>query len=168
MTDAASTFTPPRARVTVLGLGNEFRGDDGVGRVVARRLRETALPGVAVREESGEGAALMDAWKVADAVILVDAVHSGAAPGTIHRLDASRIPVPSRFFHYSTHAFSVAEAVELARALNQLPPRLIIYGVEGKDFAAGEKLSPEVAAAVDELLARVRQEIQSILANLDP
>lgn len=168
MTDDASTFTQPRSRVTVLGLGNEFRGDDGAGRVVARRLRETALPGVAVREESGEGAALMDAWKDADAVILVDAVQSGAAPGTIHRLDASRVPVPSRFFHYSTHAFSVAEAVELARALNQLPPRLIIYGVEGKDFAAGEKLSPEVAAAVDELLARVRQEIQGILANLDP
>lgn len=168
MTDAASTFTQPRSRVTVLGLGNEFRGDDGAGRVVARRLREATLPGVAVREESGEGAALMDAWKDADAVILVDAVHSGAAPGTIHRLDASRVPVPSRFFHYSTHAFSVAEAVELARALNQLPPRLIIYGVEGKDFAAGEKLSPEVAAAVDELLGRVRQEIQSIFANLDP
>lgn len=168
MTDDASTFTQPRSRITVLGLGNEFRSDDGAGRVVARRLREATLPGVAVREESGEGAALMDAWKEADAVILVDAVQSGAAPGTIHRLDASRVPVPSRFFHYSTHAFSVAEAVELARALNQLPPRLIIYGVEGKDFAAGEKLSPEVAAAVDELLGRVRQEIQSILANLDP
>lgn len=152
----------------VIGLGNAFRGDDGVGRVVARRLREVALPGVTVREESGEGAALMEAWMDAGAVILVDAVQSGAAPGTIHRLDATRTPVPSRFFHYSTHAFSVAEAVELARALNQLPPRLILYGIEGGDFTAGEQLSPEVAAAVDELLPRIRQEIQSVIANLNP
>ena len=152
----------------VIGLGNAFRGDDGVGRVVARRLREIALPGVTVREESGEGAALMEAWMDAGAVILVDAVQSGAAPGTIHRLDATRTPVPSRFFHYSTHAFSVAEAVELARALNQLPPRLILYGIEGGDFTAGEQLSPEVAAAVDELLPRIRQEIQSVIANPNP
>ena len=152
----------------VIGLGNEFRGDDGVGRVVARRLREAAMPGVTVREESGEGAALMDAWKDAAAVILVDAVQSGAAPGTIHRLDATRTPVPSRFFHYSTHAFSVAEAVELARALGQLPPRLILYGIEGRDFTAGERLSREVAAAVDELLPRIMQEIQSVNANLNP
>lgn len=152
----------------VIGLGNAFRGDDGVGRVVARRLREIALPGVTVREESGEGAALMEAWMDAGAVILVDAVQSGAAPGTIHRLDATRTPVPSRFFHYSTHAFSVAEAVELARALNQLPPHLILYGIEGGDFTAGEQLSPEVAAAVDELLPRIRQEIQSVIANPNP
>ena len=160
MTDASHTL--------VLGLGNEFRGDDGVGRVVARRLSETPVPGVEIREESGEGAALMDAWQDAQSVILVDAVQSGAAPGTIHRLDASSVPVPSRFFHYSTHAFSVAEAVELARALGQLPPRLILFGIEGKDFSSGEELSPEVAGAVNELIALVRQEIQNVIINPTP
>lgn len=162
------TSTQPRLEVLILGLGNPFRGDDGVGRVLARRLREAAWPGVAVREESGEGAALMEAWKDADSVIIVDAVQSGDAPGTIHRLDARAQSVPAKFFHYSTHAFSVAEAVELARALNQLPPRLILYGIEGRDFSAGETISPEVAAAMDDLLGRVRQEIQSILTNLNP
>lgn len=161
-------IAPSSPPLLVIGLGNAFRSDDGVGRVVARRLRELALPGVTVSEESGEGAALMDAWKDAGAVILVDAVQSGAAPGTIHRLDATDTPVPSRFFHYSTHAFSVAEAVEMARALSQLPPRLILYGIEGRDFTSGEQLSPEVAAAMDELLARVREEIQSIPADLNP
>ena len=150
-----------RVRQTLLiGLGNQFGGDDGVGRVVARRLRELEMPAVQVREESGEGAALMEAWQEAMAVILVDAARSGAAPGTIHRFDVSRVPVPSRFFHYSTHAFSVAEAVELARALNQLPSRIILYGIEGRDFAAGERLSSEVAAAAEELVRRIRQELQ--------
>jgi hydrogenase maturation protease len=159
---------PSASRVLVIGVGNRYRSDDGAGRVVAGHLQRDCPPDVEVREESGEGAALMDAWKDAGAVILVDAVQSGAAPGTIHRLDATDTPVPSRFFHYSTHAFSVAEAVELARALGQLPPRLILYGIEGANFAAGEKLSPEVAAAVNELLPRIREEIQSVISNLNP
>lgn len=159
---------PAKSQVLVLGLGNRYRSDDGVGRVVAECLRRDCPPHVEVRDESGEGTALMETWKDAEAVILVDAVQSGAAAGTIHRLDATRVPVPSRFFHYSTHAFSVAEAVELARALNQLPPRIVLYGIEGQDFAAGENLSPAVAAAVDELLHRVREETQSIIANLSP
>ncbi len=152
----------PAAHTLVIGLGNPCRGDDGAGRVAAQRLRELDLPGVEVREESGEGAALMDAWKDADTVMVIDAAQSGAAPGTIHRLDARETPVPARFFHYSTHAFSVAEAVELARALGRLPPRLIVYGIEGRDFSAGEKLSPGVTASVDELLRRVRQEIEEL------
>ena len=143
----------------VIGLGNDFRRDDGAGRVAARRVRELAGGAVRIIEESGEGAALMDAWRGAELVILIDAVHSGAAPGTIHRLDARAQPIPSNFFHYSTHAFSVAEAVELARALDQLPPRLIVHGIEGKDFTSGEGLSPEVAAAVEQVAQTVKGEL---------
>jgi hydrogenase maturation protease len=117
---------------------------------------------IEVREASGEGAALMDAWQGAEAVVMIYAEHSGGAPGTIHRLDAHTGPIPSQFFHYSTHAFSVAEAVELARALDQLPPRLIIYGIEGRTFESGAPLSPEVAQAAHEVAARVRQEVDPL------
>jgi len=73
----------------VIGLGNDFRRDDGAGRIAARRVRELAGDTVHVVEESGEGAALMDTWRDAESVVLIDAVHSGAKPGTIHRLDAT-------------------------------------------------------------------------------
>ena len=151
--------------MVLVGVGNAYRGDDAVGRRVARRIRDDGLTDVIVREESGEGTELMEVWKDAEAVILVDAVQSGDVPGSIHRFDAQAQRIPAKFFHYSTHAFSVAEAVELARALDQLPRRLILYGVEGKDFAAGEGLSREVADALEELISRVRQEIQAIRAD---
>lgn len=146
--------------VLVIGLGNDYRGDDAAGRVVARQLRDGVAAGVCVREESGEGAALMETWKDAELVILVDAVQSGGEPGTVHRLDAHEQGIPSQFFHYSTHAFSVAEAVELARALDQLPPRLVVYGIEGKCFSSGQELSPEVIRAVDEVTERIRGDLQ--------
>ncbi|MBI4327505.1 MAG: hydrogenase maturation protease [Chloroflexi bacterium] len=149
-------------RILVIGLGNDLRGDDAVGRLLARRLKTEAGSAFRVLEASGEGASLMEAWQGTDAVILIDAVQSGAEPGTIHRLDAHAQPLPGRFFHYSTHAFNVAEAVELARALGQLPPQLVVYGIEGGNFAAGTGLSPEVALAAAEVERRVRREIKRV------
>lgn len=143
----------------IIGLGNEFRRDDGAGLIVARQLRNLLDGKIQVLEASGEGASLMDAWSGAHTVVLVDAVNSGARPGTVHRLDASKEPIPSNFFHYSTHAFSVAEAVELARTLGQLPPRLIVYGVEGTDFSSGQGLSPEVVIAVEQVAQSIAAEL---------
>lgn len=148
-----------RRHTLIIGLGNEYRRDDAAGLVIARRVREAAPESVGVLEESGEGAALIESWQEADTVILIDAVHSGAKPGTVHRLDAHERPIAKKFFRFSTHAFGVAEAVELARALGRLPPRLIVYGVEGKTFEAGEGLSPEVEAAVEALVQRVLAEV---------
>ena len=146
-------------QILIIGLGNDYRGDDAVGRALARRLQVIAGGNVRVLEESGEGASLIEAWKGADFVILIDAVHSGGAAGTIHRFDTAMQSVPCSFFHYSTHALSVAEAVELARALNQLPPRLIVYGIEGKNFGAHLGLSSEVKVAAEEVFRMVKEEL---------
>ncbi len=62
------------------------------------------------------------------------------------------------FSRSSTHSFGVAEAVELARALGRLPARIVVFGIEGRDFAQGEGLSPDVDAAVDEVVRRVTEE----------
>ena len=102
---------------------------------------------------------LMELWKNAERVFLFDAVFSGAQPGTIFRFDAQEKSIPKKFFSYSTHEFSLAESVELARVLNQLPHQLIIYGVEGKTFTSGVGLSCEVKDAVGEVIRRVQSEI---------
>ncbi len=149
------------SRALVIGVGNAYRRDDALGLVAARRLGAAACGTVTVVEASGEGAALMDAWEGAETVILIDAVCSGARAGTIYRVDARAEAVPPRLFRHSTHAFNVAEAIELARALNRLPRRLIVLGVEGKDFDAGVGLSPEVERAVQELVRRGLGEIAS-------
>lgn len=123
-----------------------------MGPHVADRL---AAKGVACLEVSGEGAELMDAWKSADHAVLVDAAQSGAAPGTVHRFDALAMTVPSGLFHYSSHQFSVAEAIEMARILGRLPERMTVYGIEGRDFSYGEELSPEVAVAAETVVAEI-------------
>ena len=149
-------------RILVIGIGNAYRRDDAVGLIIARRLKQEFRDQVQVREESGEGVALMDSWRNSDAVILLDAVQTGGMPGTVYRLDARAAPIPAHFFRYSTHACGVAEAVELARALDQLPPQLIIYGVEGGNFEAGAELTPSVEDAVSEIVERIRRDLDSL------
>lgn len=152
-------MTGPSYNTIFIGVGNPFRSDDGVGAAVVRRLRGEVPPGVKVQEESGDGTELLEAWKDADCVILVDAVLSGAPPGTIHRLDAREEKLPTWFSHSSTHSFGVAEAIELARAMGDLPPRLVVYGIEGLDFSPGTELSPEVAEVIPAAANLILQEI---------
>jgi hydrogenase maturation protease len=143
----------------LIGIGNEYRRDDGVGLVIVRQLRSVVPIDVKVLELSGEGATLMEAWQTGATVYVFDAVRSQATPGTIHQIDAKTQTVPTQFFHYSTHAFSLAEAVELGRVLNQLPPKLVLYGVEGADFGSGVGLSDCVEVAVPKVIDRVLQQI---------
>lgn len=147
------------SKIFIIGIGNDYRRDDAAGRIVARRFKTQTPPDVEILEETGEGTALLEAWRWAEDVFLIDAVQSGAPPGTLHRIDVSTQPLPASLFRHSTHAFGIAEAVELARVLHQLPPRLIIYGIEGERFDAGVGLSPAVEKAVAEVEARLREEI---------
>jgi hydrogenase maturation protease len=149
----------PQPAILIIGVGNPYRSDDAVGLVVARQLKQRRLPNTTVIEETADGATLMDAWKSADTVIVIDATKSGAKPGTLYRFDAHTQPIPAMFFPRSTHAFGLAEAVALARALHQLPARLIIYGVEGKIFSAAAGLSAEVEEAVGAVVEQVAREV---------
>lgn len=136
----------------ILGIGNRFRSDDGVGPAVADRLNALGIP---AQEHSGEGAGLIDAWSGAADVVVIDATQSGAEPGTIVRLDAIGAALPRDLFRYSSHLFGLAEAVETARALGRLPDRLVIWGIEGAAFGFGDALSPAVADAAAEVARRV-------------
>jgi hydrogenase maturation protease len=143
----------------LIGVGNEYRSDDGIGLMIARTMREMKIPTMTVKEESGEGTALMEAWQGFENVVLVDAVSSGEKPGTIFNIDANKEPVPTKFFHYSTHAFGVSEAVELARVMKILPPMVRIYGIEGSSFDAGTSISLPVQRAATILIEQILENI---------
>jgi hydrogenase maturation protease len=149
-------------RLLVIGIGNPFRSDDAAGVIAARRLKEAGLDPSLVMEHSGEGASLMEAWKGADAVILIDAVSSGSPPGAIHRLEPINNPMPAQMFQSSSHAFSLPQAIEMARALGELPARLVIFGIEGSNFQAGTEVTPPVSKAMPELVRSVLEEVKRL------
>lgn len=144
----------------VLGIGHPFRGDDGIGPLVAERIAALNLPGVTALAHHGEGSDLMERWSGFDRVVVVDATRSDAVPGTIRRWDAVAEKLPAALFPKNSHLFGLAEAVEMARLLGRLPAVLTVIGVEGKDFTAGTDLSPEVVAVISSVVDAALKEAQ--------
>jgi hydrogenase maturation protease len=118
-----------------------------------------------VLECGGDVLELIDKWAGYAAAILIDASEPAGDPGRIRRLDLVSSLLPADFAQNSTHAFGLAETVELARALGQLPPRLVVYLVEGEQFDVGAPLSPPVAVAAERVAQVVLAELSDIAAE---
>lgn len=133
----------------IIGCGNPDRADDAAGILVARRLREQGFHAV---EHCGDGLALIDMWNSADDVIVVDAMMSGAAPGTIRVWNPVAETICDAEMRCSTHDFGPAEAVELARVMDRLPHQIQFYGIEAVNFNPGAEPATEILAAVDQVV----------------
>ncbi len=152
-------------QIRLVGVGNEFRADDGLGICVARELRRRGLPGVDVREHGGEAAGLIELLRGASAVFIIDAISAGKPPGTIHRIDAARGRISQALFRFSTHGYGVAEGIETARILGILPPLTLIFGIEGEAFGQGMGLSDPVVKNVPSLMYLIKSEIEQLQAG---
>jgi len=146
--------------VLVIGIGNEDRGDDGVGLAAIKALEEQGLQEVICKKSTGDGMALMDLWEGFSNVILIDAMLSDSTPGAICRCDVNKEVIPARLSSHSAYAFGVADAIELAKTLYELPTNLIVYAIEGKDFTARAGLTPEVEYAASVIVRLVMREVQ--------
>lgn len=148
------------AAIRIIGLGNLFRGDDAVGLLAARRLRERLDSSAEVLETEGDGLALLDLMEGADQVMLIDAVQSGGHPGTTVRLDLSKESRWGSLAPCSTHALGIAEAIDLARALGRLPKQVILYGIEIESLESGAAISESVRGGLDIVVEQVLKEIE--------
>ncbi len=148
----------PAGGAVVIGVGNPYRRDDGVGPAVAARVAETLdparHPGVRVCEHDGEPAGLLERWDGARIAVVVDAVRTGARPGTVHRVAVGDTPQATAASS-SSHGLGLGDAVELARTLGRMPPALVIYGIEPGDAGAGRGLSGPVADAADRVAGEI-------------
>lgn len=150
--------------ILIIGIGNPDRGDDGVGIFAIERLRLLNLWGIQLLQHSGEGTSLIDLWQTNRAAIIyiIDAMYSGLPAGSVQYFEVHNHPLPSCFSQQtSTHAFGLAEAVELARSLGCLPQRLLIYGIEGLCFDFGAPLSLVVESASHKVVELLLSELTS-------
>ncbi|WP_158888143.1 hydrogenase maturation protease [Amycolatopsis anabasis] len=146
------------ARAVVIGVGNEYRHDDGIGIAVVDELRERDLPGVRVLVSDGEPAALLDAWTGVELAIVVDAVLcEPSTPGRIWRSIVDGL-TPSAGAA-SSHALGIPDALRLGEALGRVPGELVVFAVEAADLDLGVGLSPPVSAALPEVIRAVLAEL---------
>ena len=154
-----------RAAIRVIGIGNGWRGDDAVGLFAAQRLRSRLDPTIEVIATEGDGLALLDLMEGADQVVLIDEARSGSRPGEIVRLDLSTHSRWESVVPCSTHAWSLAEAIDLARTLGRLPVRVVFYGLVIEASDVGTSLSHSARTGLNELVELVTDEIAKALCT---
>ena len=147
-------------RTYVIAVGNAYRGDDAAGFRVAKALRDAkALPPANIKQCDGNGTDILDFLRGAERVFLVDAADSDDTPGTVHRIDAGSETLPRDWFARNSHTFGLAEAVETARSLDELPEMTTVYAIVGSRWDHGSALSPEVAKACDSVAKQIAAEL---------
>lgn len=147
---------PCSGQTRIVGVGQEFAGDDGVGREVVRRLVAQGIRAWGVDDGAGLLNLLVDG---ASPVFVVDAVVGGGAPGTIRLLDRADLEAVPR--PVSSHGITVLEAIALAAQLNPALEVLLIGISIDFPSSLGEGLSPKVAASVDEVVHLVMNFIKT-------
>jgi hydrogenase maturation protease len=142
----------------VIGIGNDFRRDDGVGLTVAQRIAERNLPGVRVLSGIGEPAAMLEAWgDVARAVVIDAAAGADTAPGRIRRWTGHELETTAAVL--SSHVLGLAQTCALGRALARMPDELVVFTVDVADTGHGIGLTPAVAATVPDLVNLIVAEL---------
>jgi hydrogenase maturation protease len=148
------------SRNVLVGLGNPLRRDDGVGPAVAAALAHRVPPGVEVVVLDGDDpAALLDTWRGARYVVVIEAVrHPDTPPGAVHHLDPDRLGCGAPAA--SSHGVDLVTAYRLSAVLRCRPERLVVLGVQVADTGLGRGLSPDLAAALPRVVDRVVAELR--------
>ncbi len=147
-------------KILVIGLGNPLITDDSVGLRVVEAIKQLSnedLCGVEVTEDYWGGLRLMERMIGFDAAIVVDAICTGAAPGTIHLLSPNGIATQKSA---SAHDVNLSTALEFGRQAGaKLPANesIQLVGIEAHDILTfSEQCTPAVEAAIPQAVALVR------------
>jgi hydrogenase maturation protease len=158
--------------IKVIGIGQSLRGDDAAGLSAVRIWVETfhaesMPPEVQLELVELPGIGLLNMFDGTRCAILVDAVHSGAKPGTIHRLSEDQLESFGGGSG-SAHGWGVAETLSLGRQIapTNLPAELIVIGIEASQLDLGETLSPDVASSLPQVARLIEQYVSAALLHL--
>ena len=146
--------------IAIIGMGNPFMRDEGIGVRVVQRLQQSELAQVVdVLDLGTSGISVLHELEGRDRVIFVDCTMMGAAPGTLRRFTPDDVVSRKTQPGLSLHEGDLLHTLALARQLGVFPKDVVIFGIEPEVIDYGDELSPELQARLDEYVAAVRAEV---------
>jgi len=154
--------------IKLLGLGQSMRGDDEIGLIIVQRWIDDFRSDYpdedieAVVLES-PGINLLSEIAGRDAVLIVDAVQSGARVGTLHKITEEDLATFDDGSG-SAHGWGAAETLSLGHQLipEEMPQKVFVIGVEAIQFELGEGLSPAVKIAIPGALKMINRVLDEL------
>ncbi len=147
-------------KTLVVGIGSTIRRDDGVGVRAARRFKARSSNSVDVIELGTAGLSLLDFVEGFDRLVVIDAIVTGAPPGTVYQLTGKEV---TKTVHLGIgHEADLPTALSLGRKLSRrMPADVVVVAVEAADITTfSEELTPEVASAMPEVQARLERLVE--------
>jgi hydrogenase maturation protease len=142
-------------KTLILGVGNTWRRDDGVGIEAIELLRQENLPNVDLIDGGIDGLSLIDTIKQYQQAIIIDAVDMQLTPGTVKSFDAEEARIKIKHDALSTHGFGLAEVIGLLEKLG-CNTEIKIIGVQPQDISFGEGVTEPVKASLLEIVKLCR------------
>ena len=153
-------FDVAQPKITILGIGNLFLGDEGLGIHFVRMLREDNLDYANLEIIDGDtcpeiASLIEDTYKL----IIVDAIKGGKEPGTVYRLVANDMVIDSPP-RVSSHELNVMDSLKALKLMGSEPKNIVIVGIEPKNIDWSLELSSKVKGKLDELKKIVIEEVK--------
>lgn len=144
--------------VRVIGLGNEWAGDDAAGLVAAgmlrERLQQEGMTGIEVGSREVPEWEMFERMQPDDLLLFIDACASGSEPGTVFELHVDEL-MGRGVRHCSSHGLGLAHWLSMAEVLGTRSGHVTVFAVELADTSMGAGLSPAVESALPNLVERV-------------
>jgi hydrogenase maturation protease len=152
---------PERAETVIIGLGNAFMMDEGIGVRVAAELQKNVeeLEGVDVVELGTGGMTIVHVIAGRKKAIVVDCALMGEKPGTMRRFTQEEAISKRLLPGESLHEGDLFAALDMAEQMDECPKEVVIFGVEPKKIAPGDKLSLELETKMEEYLEQIFKEL---------
>jgi len=133
-------------KVVIVGIGNTLRQDDGIGSILARRLKGKVPYVVFDAGTSPENYLGKITSENTDTVLLIDAVDFGGRPGELRLIEGDELNSANMYF---THNASLSLAINYLKS--SLQADIIILIVQPKSIAFGDTMSKELVTVLEEL-----------------
>ncbi|MES0371232.1 MAG: hydrogenase maturation protease [Mariprofundaceae bacterium] len=147
--------------VRVIGLGNEWSGDDAVGLIAAQKLREKNIPDIEVRVTDVPDWEMFEKLVSDDVLIFIDACDGGGEAGAIYQLHSDEI-MERGVRHCSSHGLGLSHWLSMAEVLGKKTGRILIYAIEIGDVTMGSGLSKKVENAIPKVLNMIEKKIAGL------
>jgi hydrogenase maturation protease len=148
--------------LTVIGVGNRLRGDDAVGPLVIDALANLSAHDLELVDAGSDALGILEYFEGRKQVIIVDACCMGREPGCVVSFEPAQAQLILDNDPMSLHGLGLAEALQMAEALEMLPEKLKIIGIEPDSIQFKGTLSQPVQQALKLAVGQVQEAVQQI------
>ena len=143
-------------KLKIIAVGNDLYGDDGIGNAVLSALKQIPkMKEIELIDGATDALGLIDHFEGTEHIIIVDAAQMGEKPGTVKVFSREEVKLKIKMDHLSVHGISLAETFDIAHAVDSLPEKITIIGIEPKNIGISETLSDVVTKSIPEVVSNI-------------